>query len=47
MMGERLQAMGEMAAAVETFYGQLTPEQQKKFDQGPMMMGGRHARRGF
>jgi len=46
LMSERLAAMGEMAQAVETFYGQLTIEQQKQFDQMPMMMG-RHQRRAF
>ena len=47
LMSERLAAMNDMAVAVETLYGQLTPEQQKQFDQMPMMMGGRHARRAF
>jgi len=46
LMSERLAAMGEMAQAVETLYGQLTTEQQKQFDQMPMMMG-RHQRRAF
>jgi len=46
LMSERLAAMGEMTQAVETLYGQLTTEQQKQFDQMPMMMG-RHQRRAF
>ncbi len=48
LMGERLAAMGEVSAALETLYGQLTPEQQARLDRAPMMMGGgRHGMRGF
>ena len=48
MMNERLAAMADMTAALETLYGQLTPEQQKQLDQAPFMMGGgRHGPRGF
>jgi hypothetical protein len=43
MMGERLGAMSEMADAVTTLYGELTPEQQKVFDQ-LQPMGGHHRR---
>lgn len=43
MMGERLGAMSEMADAVTTLYGELTPEQQKVFDL-MQPMGGHHRR---
>ncbi|NCF11076.1 MAG: hypothetical protein GWP66_10415 [Gammaproteobacteria bacterium] len=46
-MTERLAAMQEMAAALETLYTQLTPEQQELMDQAPIMRGGRHGPRGF
>jgi hypothetical protein len=43
MMGERLGAMSDMAEAVTTLYGELTPEQQKLFDL-MQPMGGHHRR---
>ena len=46
-MTERLAAMQEMSAALETLYAQLTPEQQAQLDNAPFMMGGRHGPRGF
>jgi Spy/CpxP family protein refolding chaperone len=46
-MTERLAAMQEMSAALETLYAQLTPEQQAQLDNAPFMMGGRHGGRGF
>lgn len=46
-MTERLAAMQEMSAALETLYAQLTPEQQAQLDNAPFMMGGRHGMRGF
>jgi hypothetical protein len=46
-MTERLAAMQEMSAALETLYAQLTPEQQELMDQAPIMRGGRHGPRGF
>ncbi len=44
MMSERLAAMNDMTTTMESLYGQLMPEQQKKFDQMPM---GRQQKRGF
>ena len=46
-MTERLAAMQEMSAALETLYAELTPEQQAQLDSAPFMMGGRHGPRGF
>jgi hypothetical protein len=46
-MAERQQHFKQMGEAVKTFYAQLTPQQQKIFDQRAMRFGEKHAQGGF
>ncbi|HEY5791057.1 MAG TPA: Spy/CpxP family protein refolding chaperone [Gammaproteobacteria bacterium] len=46
-MGQRLAAMTELSEAVKSFYAQLTPEQQQRFDRLPLGGGHRGMHRPF